>query len=339
MNFSSENFAGVHPAIMQALEDCNKGYAPSYGNDPFTEESIDAFKEIFGNDIDVFFCFNGTGANNFAISSMTEKHQSVFCSDVAHLYVDESTAPEAFTGNRLYPIKSLNGKMLPDDFKQQVKRIGDVHHPQPGVLSLTLPTEYGTVYQLDELEQISAVCKENNIMLHIDGARIFNALESLNCSFKDLLEASKMDALSLGGTKSGMMFGEGVVFFNTSRFKYLKYNHKRSMQLASKNRFIAAQFKALLQNELWKNIAAHTNGLAKEFEQQLRQIDDNLILHPVETNMVFLRMKENIYSEMKKDAHFYLWDARKEETRFVFSFSNNKSEIDAFMEKFRRLRK
>lgn len=322
MNFSSENFDKTHPKILQALIKSNKGFAASYGKDYDTLKTVELFKEVFcTKEIDVFFCFNGTGANNFALSSITERHNSIFCSDVSHLYVDESTAPETLTGCRLYPIKTQNGKIILEDFLLQIKRIGDVHHPQPSVLSITQPTEYGTIYNLTELKEIAKHCKENNILLHIDGARIFNALVAMNCSLSSFAKISCVDVLTLGGTKTGLMFGEAVMFFKSKRFNNIKYNHKRCMQLASKNRFIAAQFSEILRGELWKAIANHTNKLAKYFEQGIVKIDKLLIACPIETNMVFIKMDCELFDKLKPFANFYRWNIERERKSALFFLS------------------
>lgn len=338
MTFSSENFDRTHPKILKALIKSNLGFTASYGKDEDTQKTVELFKEVFGTkEIDVFFCFNGTGANNFALSSITEKHNSIFCSDVSHLYVDESTAPETFTGCRLYPIKTQNGKIILADFLLKIKRIGDVHHPQPSVLSITQPTEYGTVYNLSELKKIAKHCKENNILLHIDGARIFNALAAMNCTLSNFAKICCVDVLTLGGTKSGLMFGEAVVFFKSKRFSNIKYNHKRSMQLASKNRFIAVQFSEIFREELWITITNYTNILAKYFEECIVKTDSSLIAYPVEVNMVFLKMNAELFDKLNPYANFYSWNIEKEETRFVFSFSNTKKEIEIFIKKFKEI--
>ncbi len=332
MDFSSENFDRTHPKILQALIRSNKGFAASYCKDEYTKKVFERFKEIFGDrEIEVFYCFNGTGANNFAISSITEKHNSVFCSDVSHLYTAESTAPETFTGCRLYPIKSINSKIVPEELLRKPKKINDAHLPKPAVLTITQPTEYGTVYSLAELKEIAKLCKENNILIHVDGARICNALVAMNCTFKDFIKISGVDVLTFGGTKAGLMFGEAVIFFNSKRFKNLHYNHKRSMQLASKNRFVAVQFYELFQNELWKNLAKHTNNLAQYFEQEITRIDKSIIDYPVETNVVFMKMKSELFEKLRSIASFYMWDIEMEEARCVFSFSNTKKEIDLFI--------
>ncbi|HVV53956.1 MAG TPA: aminotransferase class I/II-fold pyridoxal phosphate-dependent enzyme [Mucilaginibacter sp.] len=331
INFASENYAGVQADIMKALSEANTGSVPSYGNDRFTAEAIDTIKRYFGNDIDVYFAFNGTGANNFGLGSVAERYNSIYCSDVAHLYVDESTAPESFTNCRLYPVPSQSGKIILSELKSAIKRIGDIHHPQPGVVSVTQPTEYGTVYTIAELQAIKTVCAENNLILHADGARYFNAAVHLGISPGQMARDAGIDVLTLGGTKAGMMFGEAVIFFHPDHARRYKYNLKRSMQLASKNRFIAAQFTAMLQNNLWHRLAAHTNQLAKEFEKRASSIASVEIAHPVETNAVFLKMSPALHEKLQQHAWFYYWNDLKEEVRLVFSFDNTIEEIDAFI--------
>ncbi len=335
INFSSENYAGVHDEIMDALIRSNTGNAASYGNDLLTQDTVALFKQIFGEEIEAYFTFNGTGANNFGLSCMVERYHSVFCSDVAHLYVDESNAPEAFTGCRFYPVKSSNGKIIADDLKLRIKRIGDVHHPQPKVVSLTQPTEYGTVYTIEELKEIKAICTANNMLLHVDGARFYNAAIHLGASLKQISKNAGIDVLTLGGTKIGMMFGEAVIFFNPGTLDSLKFNLKRSMQLASKNRFIAVQFQKLLQDNLWQDIAGYTNGLAKIFEKEIAGIPSIKVAYPVETNAVFLNMAKALHEKMQDIASFYYWNEEKNEARLIFSFNNTPEDIRQFIEKLR----
>jgi threonine aldolase len=331
INFASENFAGVQEDMLKALLSANGANVPSYGNDPITRAAVEQFKDSFGDNIEVYFTFNGTGANNFGLSCTLQRHHSIFCTHVAHLYVDESTATEAFTGCRIYPVHSINGKMVIDGLRRSIKRLGDPHHPQPGVVSLTQPTEYGTVYTKAELKAIKAICRENNMLLHIDGARFFNAAIYLNESLKDLCQETGIDMLTLGGTKAGMMFGEAVVFFNPVAGNAYKFNLKRSMQLASKNRFIATQFEYMLREGLWQKIARHTNGLARYFAEQITGIHSLQITHPVETNAVFVRMPLSLYHRLQETASFYLWNEEKSEARFMFSFNSTKEEVDQFI--------
>jgi len=331
INFASENYAGVQSDMMQALLDANKGHARSYGNDEYTLEAANLIRESFGADAEVYFTFNGTGANNFGLASITNKYHSIFCSDVAHLYVDESTAPETFVGCRIFVIPSESGKITAEELRVSIKRSGDIHHPQPKVVSLTQPTEYGTVYTIDELKAIKAICVDNNMLLHVDGARYFNAAISLGTTFKEMTTDVGIDVLTLGGTKAGMMFGEAVIFFNKDQSEGYKYNLKRSMQLASKNRFIAAQFTAMLTDNIWHRLATHTNNLAKEFERRIVEIPSVKVVHPVETNAVFIKMSPALHEKMQQHAHFYYWNDLKEEVRLVFSFDNTIEEIDRFI--------
>lgn len=331
INFASENYAGVQPDIMKALGAANTGHARSYGNDEYTAEAISKLKEVFGNEIDVYFTFNGTGANNFGLGSVTQRYHSIFCADVAHLLVDESTAPEAFTGCRIYPVPSQSGKIIPAELKKAIKRAGDIHHPQPKVVSITQPTEYGTVYTIAELKEIKAICTKNNMLLHADGARYFNAAVALDATLKQMTTDIGIDLLTLGGTKAGMMYGEAVIFFYPNPDHRHKYNLKRSMQLASKNRFIAAQFTAILENELWKSLATHTNKLAKELEKRVVNVKQVKVAHPVETNAVFLKMSAALHEKLQQHAHFYYWNEVKEEVRLVFSFDNTNDDIDRFI--------
>lgn len=337
INFSSENYAGVHPKMIEALIGANTGNAASYGNDEITRNTVALFKQVFGQNIEAYFTFNGTGANNFGLSCMLDRFNSIFCTDVAHLYVDESTAPESFLGCRIYPVKSHNGKIIADELKIAIKRIGDVHHPQPKVVSLTQPTEYGTVYTVDELKAIKAVCTTNNMLLHVDGARFYNAADHLGVSLKQISTDVSVDVLTLGGTKIGMMMGEAVIFFDPANSASLKYNLKRSMQLASKNRFIAVQFQALLNDSLWQEMARHTNELARLFEQEIAGITSIKLAYPVETNAAFLNISPELHEKMQEFASFYYWNDERSEARLIFSFDNTTEDVKRFVGKLREL--
>lgn len=332
ISFCSENFDNTHPVIMQALLKANKGFAPSYGKDIDSLHAVTKLRQLTGiAGAEVFFCFNGTGANNFAISAVTEKYSSVYCSDISHLYLAESTVPEALSGCRLYGVKSVNGKIDLTDLQIKLQSLYQVHSPLPGLLSVTQPTEYGTVYSNKELSAITTFCRKHNLLLHIDGARIFNALAFMNCSLSQFINIAKPDVLTLGGTKAGLMFGEVVLFFTPGKFRHLDLLHKRSTQLASKNRFIAVQYNSLLKNELYKKTASYCNRLAQYFTKTLNSIDKNLIAFPVETNTVFVKMNKKLYQVLNKTANFYWWDDAAELARFTFSFNNTKEEIDKFI--------
>jgi threonine aldolase len=335
LNFASENYAGVQKDMMSAIAEANNGHVGSYGNDPVTADAITVMKQHFGEDIDVYFAFNGTGANNFGLSSATKRYDAIYCTEVAHIYVDESTAPEAFTGCRIYIVKSKDGKIDPEALKNSLGRKGDVHHPQPGVVSITQPTEYGTVYTLEEIKTLKELCTENGMLLHVDGARFFNAVAKLNVSLKEMTE--HMDILTLGGTKAGMMFGEAVIFFNQKMSGQFRFQLKRSMQLASKNRFISVQFKRMLQDNLWLDLAIYTNQLAKQFEREIAAVPAIKIAYPVETNAVFISLTKALYEKVQQHARFYYWNDEREEARLIFAFNNTPEEVTELVQVLKQL--
>lgn len=330
ISFSSENYSGAHPAFIKAIEQANIGTAPSYGRDDFTIKAKQIIQDNFRVECDVYFAFNGTGANNFGLAAILQPFNSIFCTDVSHLYVDESTAPEAFIGCRIYAVKSEHGKINIDDLKEKIKRFGDVHHPQPAVLTISQPTEYGTVYTAEELNLLSTLLKENNMLLHIDGARFFNAAVALNCSFNDMIQG--VDVLTLGGTKNGMLFGEAVIFFNQTKRVSNAFHLKRSMQLASKMRFISSQFEAMFSNDLWYELAAHANKMAAYFCDQILRSTALKITRPVQTNAVFIEIPGSDSLRLQDFASFYIWNEYHNEARFMFSFDTTKEEIDSFIE-------
>src|SRR5688572_26824138 len=237
--FASDNYSGVHPEIMDALVRANTEHQGAYGNDEFTSRTIQLFKKYFGEPTEVFFVYNGTGANVLGLSALTQSFHSILCSELAHINVDESTAPEKFTGCKLLGISTSNGKIYPDQVEEKIIRIGDQHHPQAKVISISQSTEYATVYTVEEVKALSAVAKKHKLFLHMDGSRISNAAVSLNKDFKAFTLDAGVDILSFGGTKNGMMFGEAILIFNPELAQNFFYRRKQGMQLHSKMRFIS----------------------------------------------------------------------------------------------------
>ncbi|MBO9573273.1 MAG: threonine aldolase, partial [Chitinophagaceae bacterium] len=282
--FASENYAGVHPEIMQALEDANKGYERSYGKDNYTVAALRQFRSHFGEQADVYYAFNGTGANVFALSVMLKRFEALVCSDIAHVYEAESTAFEALTGCRIFPVESDHGKITPENILTRLGRVGDVQHPQVRAITITQPTEYGTIYSPEELKRLSLFARENNLLLHIDGARLFNAAAALGCSLKEITEGA--DIITVGGTKSGLMFGEAVVILKPEKFNDTSFLLKRSMHLSSKTRFIACQFEAILKNNLWRKTGEAANKAAGYLYKKLSALNGVKITRPVQTNAV-----------------------------------------------------
>ena len=328
--FASDNNAGVHPEILKAIDEVNQGHVIAYGDDPYTAQAIDKFKEHFGNDIDVYFVFNGTAANVLGITALTRSFNSIICSDLAHLHVDECGAPEKYTGCKLLTVPSPDGKLTVEGIQGHLHGFDFEHHAQPKVVSITQVTEMGTVYRPEEIREIADLVHSYNMYLHMDGARLSNAAVSLNCGFRNITVEAGVDVLSFGGTKNGMMFGEAIVFFNKNLTGDFKYIRKQGMQLGSKMRFISAQFNALLSNDLWRRNAKHSNDMAGYLEEKVKHIPGIKITQPVEANAVFAILPAESIPELQKQFFFYVWDETTSEVRWMTSFDTTKEDIDRF---------
>ena len=333
--FASDNYSGVHPAVMQALLKANTGHAASYGADEYTADAIEKLKALFGKDTSVYLVYNGTGANVLGLQTLTQSFHSILCSDLAHINVDESTAPEKFLGCKLIPVSAPNGKMTAQAIEQRIQRLDDQHHAQARVISLSQSTEYGTVYTVEELQQIAAVAKKYDLFFHMDGSRISNAAVSLKTEFARFTRDVGVDVLSFGGTKNGMMFGEAVIIFNPEIARYFKFFRKQGMQLHSKMRFIGAQFSALLTNNLWESNAAHSNQMARLLEEELRKFPEIRITQSVDANGVFAIFPQNIIEPLQQQNFFYVWNERTNEVRLMCSFDTTESEIRDFAARLR----
>lgn len=331
-SFASDNYAGVLPEVMDALSKANAQHAVSYGNDRITERTNQLFKEIFGHDVSIFYVFNGTGANVLSIVNASQSFQSIICSDTSHIYCDESSAPETISGCRFFPITANDlGQLTPELISQRIIRKGDIHYANASLISITQSTEYGTVYKLDQLKDIGQLAKKHELFYHIDGARFFNAAASLGCSLKEMSTDVGVDILSLGGTKIGMMYGEAVVVFNKKLAEYMRFRQKQVMQLASKTRFIAAQFETILTNDFWKKPANHANEMAQYLFQKLNKITSITITKPVQANAVFAIMNPNIIPILQAQYPFYVWNENTNEVRLMCSFDTTKDEIYSFI--------
>lgn len=335
--FASDNYSGVHPEVMEALVRANHEHQGSYGGDEFTSRAVQLFKKNFGDSTEVFFVYNGTAANVLSLSILTQSFHSILCSELAHINVDESTAPEKFLGCKLIGVPTTDGKIYPAQVEEKIIRLGDQHHPQAKVISISQSTEYGTVYSIDEIKALSAIAKKYNLHLHMDGSRISNAAVSLNKDFKTFTRDAGVDILSFGGTKNGMMFGEAILIFNPNLAQDFYYRRKQGMQLHSKMRFISAQFEALLSNELWKRNAVHSNTMAKKLETGLRSIPHVKITQSVDGNGVFALFPKEIIEELQKELFFYVWNDRTNEVRLMCAFDTKEEEIDRFVAKVKAL--
>lgn len=329
--FASDNNSGVHPAIFEAMQAANTGHVVGYGDDPYTQKAIEIFKEKFGANTKVFFVFNGTGANVLSLSTVTHSFHSVICAETAHIQEDECGAPEKFTGCKLIPVEPVNGKITPEAIQVHLKGFDFEHHSQPRVISISQVTEMGTVYQPEEIKVLAELAHKNNMLLHMDGARIANAAISLNMDFKEFTIDCGVDILSFGGTKNGMMMGEAVLFFNPEVTVNTKYIRKQSMQLYSKMRFVGAQFTAYFENDLWKETAAHSNKMAQLLKTEVEKIPEIKITQPVVANGVFAVVPRQIIELLQKRFFFYIWDEIKSEVRWMTSFDTTEQEIFEFV--------
>jgi threonine aldolase len=335
--FASDNNSGIHPDIFKAMEMANHGHVKGYGDDPFTEKAIEIFKEKFGRETEVFFVFNGTGTNVLGLSTVTQSFHSIICAETAHIEEDECGAPEKFTGCKLLPVEPVNGKLTPKSIQHHLKGFDFEHHSQPRVISISQATEMGTVYKPEEIQALANLAHQNNMLLHMDGARIANAGVSLNLEFKTFTKDCGVDVLSFGGTKNGLMMGEAVLFFNPELTTFTKYLRKQSMQLYSKMRFVGAQFQAYFENDLWKKTATHANKMAKLLEAEVAKIPEIKITQPVEANGVFAEVPTEIIEPLQQKFFFYMWNEKRSEVRWMTSFDTTEEEIYEFAELIKTL--
>ncbi|MDR3681370.1 MAG: low specificity L-threonine aldolase [Flavipsychrobacter sp.] len=330
-SFASDNYAGVLPQVMEALQNANTGHARSYGADEITSRTRALFNTVFEADANVYFVFNGTGANVLSISAATQSYNAILCADTSHIYNDESSAPETFTGCRFFPLQAnADGKIEPAAIKERLIRSGDVHYAQTKLVSITQSTEYGTLYTPAEIKAIADLAHENGLYLHVDGSRFFNAAAALGCNLADISSKAGVDILSLGGTKAGMMFGEAVVVFNTELNQHIVYKHKQIMQLASKTRFIAAQFEAMLHGELWRQTAQHANKMAQLLHSVLHKYAQIKVTKPVQANAVFAEIPAAWYEPLQEYFPFYIWKESTHEVRLMCAFDTTEEDINAF---------
>jgi len=338
-SFASDNNSGVHPQILKAIANAGSGHVVAYGSDNYTDRAVKKFRTIFGKDTEVFFVFNGTAANVLALAAMTKSYHAVICSQFAHLHMDECGAPEKFTGNKLLTIPTLDGKINLEGIKKQFAGQGDQHHVQAKVISITQVTELGTVYSVKEIKAITKFAHENDLYVHMDGARIANAAASLGLGLKQATRDLGIDVLSFGGTKNGLLFGEAVVFFNTKLAHDFKFIRKQGMQLASKMRFIAAQFDELLTDDLWLRNARHSNRMAQLLYNELQNIPGIKIPRKTVANSVFAQIPKKVISKLQKEYFFYVWDDEKSEVRWMTSFDTQEEDIFAFVRALRKVLK
>ncbi|MBN1860880.1 MAG: aminotransferase class V-fold PLP-dependent enzyme [Candidatus Thermoplasmatota archaeon] len=330
--FGSDNHSGVHPDILNALQDVNDGYVVAYGNDDYTKKAIKQLKEMFGKQTAVFFVYNGTATNILGLRNVTDSYHSILCAESAHLTVHECCGPENYIGCKLVTIPTKDGKLRVDQIEPYIMGVGDPHMAQPHVISLTQATERGTVYREKEIQKLADFAHDHGMLLHMDGARLCNAAAFLKIGLNDICGKVGVDVLSFGGTKNGMMYGEAVVFFDKNLAKNFEFIRKQGMQLTSKMRYISAQFSAFLSNELWLRNAVHANEMAQLLAKHLRRIPGVQITQKVEANMVYAIIPNRCIMRLQKQYYFHRFNERTCEVRLMCSFTTQREDVLLFAE-------
>lgn len=330
--FASDNFSGVHPKIMKALETANDGHVMAYGDDDITKNAIKEFKKLFGKDVDVSFVYSGTGANIVALRTLLQPFEAVIAPRTAHINVHECGAIEALSGSKIITTDGIDGKLTPKQVQSVLEGVGSEHFSQPKVISITQCTEMGTLYSVKEIHALCAFAHEKGMYVHIDGARIANAVVALGSSVKEMLTDTGVDIISFGGTKNGIMFGEAIVFLNKDLANNIQYFRKQSGQLASKMRYIAAQFLALFEDDLWLKSAQNANNMTNRLYEQVKNMSGVNITAPVETNMIFAQIDPKIIPKLQKKSFFWVENEQANEVRWVTSWDTTEEDVDAFVE-------
>ncbi|MBU1369937.1 MAG: low specificity L-threonine aldolase [Bacteroidetes bacterium] len=336
--FASDNWSGVSPEVMEALQQANQLHHPAYGeNDPLMEQAEKRFQQVFETDCKVFFVYNGTGANVLAVQHLLKSWQAVVAPHSAHLNEDEGGAPEKFTGGKILTVDCPDGKIRPEQLEPFLSSIGFQHHVQPKLISISQVTEMGSLYSLSAIKALADFAHQHGMYLHMDGARIANAAVALGVSFSEMVTQTGVDVLSFGGTKNGLMFGEAVVFLKPELAEGFQYNRKQGMQLASKLRFITAQFLAYLEDDLWKRNATQANAMARLLADELEQVNGISLSRAVEANGVFAVMPEKLIAQLQKEYFFHVWNESNNEVRLMCSFDTTAEDVQGFVAAAKRL--
>jgi threonine aldolase len=329
--FASDNNGGIHAEILKEIVTANSGHVTGYGSDIYTKRALSLFKEHLGSDTEAYFVFTGTGANVLGLSSIMRSWNSVITASTAHLEGDECGAPEKFIGCKVLVVDTPDGKVTPAFIEKHIHGIDFEHHSQPKVVSITQATEMGTVYTVTEIRAIADFAHSRGLLLHMDGARIANAAVCLNLPFKAFTTDAGVDVLSFGGTKNGMMLGEAICFLKPGLSGDFKYIRKQGMQLASKMRFISAQYIGYFRDDLWKKCASHSNAMARMLGDKLKTVKGITITQKIESNGIFVIMPFDIAERMRCHYFFYPWDEKRSEWRLMCSWDTEEKDIEEFV--------
>ncbi len=335
--FASDNYAGIHPEVLAAIVEANGGHQVAYGEDVYTERLQEVLATHFGEGVEGWPVFNGTGANVVGLQSMLPRWGAVVCAATAHINTDEAGAPERVAGIKLLPVPTPDGKLTPEFLDREAWGWGDEHRAQPLVVSITQSTELGTVYSVEEVRALADHAHALGMRVHMDGARIANAAASLEVPLRAITRDAGVDVLSLGGTKNGAMLGEAVVLLEPSASSGLRYLRKLDMQLASKMRFVSAQLVALLDGDLWLRNASHANAMAQRLRAGIEasvadgSISGVALTQPTQSNGVFATLPDGVADVLRKEFRFYDWDAARNEVRWMCSFDTTPEDVDALV--------
>nr|WP_269810500.1 low specificity L-threonine aldolase [Kineosporia rhizophila] len=325
--FASDNYSGVHPQVLAALAEANEGHQVSYGDDIYTERLQEVFREHFGPQARTYPVINGTGANVVALQAATDRWASVICARTSHLHVDEAGAPEKVGGIKLLTVPHVNGKLTVDNIRAEARGFDDQHRAQPQVVSIAQSTELGTVYNPEEIAEITDFAHANGLRVHMDGSRLANAAAHLGVPLRSLTTDVGVDVLSFGGTKNGLMVGEAVVVLDPELDHGINYLRKITTQLTSKMRFVSAQLLALMESDLWLRNARHANAMASQLHDAVKGRDDVTVSYPVQANAVFVRLPAPVLVQLHEQFHFYDWDEEAGEARWMTTWDTTPEDV------------
>ena len=336
--FGSDNHSGISPEVIDAIANANSEHALAYGDDEYTARLEATVRDTFGPQARIYLVFNGTGANVLSIDAMCRSHEAVVCAETAHINVDECGAPQRIVGCRLLTVDTPDGKLTPELVKTRLHGFGFEHHSQPRAISISQPTELGTLYTLDEIRALADLAHSYNMYLHVDGARLANAAVALGCSFRAMTTDLGVDALSFGGTKNGLLMGESCILLNPRLDVDIKYRRKQMAQLGSKMRFMAAQMDYYITSGLWRRNAEHSNRMAHLLNSQLSTLNSQLkVMYPVQANSVFVQLPTAVWHALQQEYFFYDWDEANDIVRWMCSFDTTEDDIRDFVAALKRL--